>query len=55
MDNRVVVENRISHRAYGPGSVLDTKENRSGRVIIQVKWDDPLLARWPGEEPRESF
>ena len=55
MDDRMVTGNRINHHAYGKGTVLDTKEIRSGRVIVQVMWDDPSLSQWPGEEPRESF
>ena len=51
----MVVGNRIAHHAYGTGTVLDTKEIGPGSVIVQVKWDDPSLSQWPGEEPRESF
>ena len=51
----MVTGNRISHHAYGAGTVLVTKEIRSGRVIVQVMWDDPTLSQWPGEELRESF
>lgn len=51
----MVIGNRIAHHAYGAGTVLDTKEIRSGHIIVRVMWDDPLLSQWPGEEPRESF
>jgi len=51
----LAAENRVHHHAYGFGKILDIEEFKSGRVIAQVKWDDPSLSQWPGEEPRESF
>ena len=51
----MVTGNRVSHHAYGCGTVLDIEEIDSSRTIVQVMWDDPSLSTWPGEEPRKTF
>jgi hypothetical protein len=51
----MVTGTRVSHHAYGSGTILDIEEIKSGRKIVQVMWDDPSLSQWLEEELRESF
>ena len=47
--NNIEVGCRISHDAYGKGTVLGTEDSRSlnGTGIVNVKWDNPELGRFP--------
>ena len=51
----MVTGNRVTHHAYGNGTILDIEEIKSGRKIVQVLWGDPSLSQWLEEELRESF
>lgn len=41
--------NRVVHHAYGAGLALDRKETKTS-PIIQVKWDNPELGRFPEDK-----
>ena len=52
---RMTLNSRVRHHAWGEGVILNFEIGRSGNTIVLVKWDNPDLSRWPGEEPVSEF
>jgi hypothetical protein len=55
--SKIKVGCRISHDAYGKGTVLAIEESRSpySTGIVQVKWDNPELGRFPEDKKPYEF
>ncbi len=55
--SRIKTGCRIYHDSYGKGTVLGIEESRSaiGTSIVNVKWDNPELGRFPEDKLPYEF
>jgi hypothetical protein len=53
---RMTLNSRVRHHAYGEGVILNFETRyKPTHTIVLVKWDNPDLSCWPGEEPVSEF